>query len=103
MMKKIVFAIPLCIVLFSSCGGNKKDVCTCVKESTKNLIDKGFDIDPDNPEYPEGCEFMKELSQDEIEKQIDDACRDEVLEIIFQDFNMDDPDLGEMDTLSSSN
>jgi hypothetical protein len=46
---------------------------------------------------------MKELSQDEIEKQIDDACRDEVLEIIFQDFNMDDPDLGEMDTLSSSN
>jgi hypothetical protein len=96
-MKKIVLATALGLFALTSCGEKKKDVCTCLKESTQMMIDKGFDVDPDKPEYPEGCKYMSDMPQEEIDKQIDDACRDEIMKMIFGDFNFDDMDFDDME------
>jgi len=98
-MKKIVMAAALGLFILTSCGEKKKDVCTCLKESTQMMIDKGFDVDPDKPEYPEGCKYLADMAQEEIDKQIDDACRDEIMKMIFGDFNFDDMDFGDMDDM----
>ena len=87
------------LFVMTSCGEKKKDVCTCLKESTQAMIDKGFDVDPDKPEYPEGCKYLADMSQEEIDKQIDDACRDEIMKMIFGDFNFDDFDFGDMEDI----
>ncbi len=94
-MKKTVLAAALGLFILASCGEKKKDVCTCLKESTQMMIDKGFDVDPAEPEYPEGCKYMSDMSQEEIDKQIDDACRDEIMKMIFGDFNFDDLDFSD--------
>ncbi len=98
-MKKIVMVAALGLVVLASCGEKKKDVCTCMKEATQIMIDKGFDVDPNNPEYPEGCKYMSEMTQEDIDKQIDDACRDEIMKMIFGDFNFDDMDMGDMEEM----
>lgn len=98
-MKKIMMIATLGLFVMASCGEKKKDVCTCLKESTQAMIDKGFDVDPDKPEYPEGCKYLADMSQEEIDKQIDDACRDEIMKMIFGDFNFDDFDFGDMDDM----
>jgi hypothetical protein len=96
-MNKVILVASLVLFAMTSCGEKKKDVCTCMKESTQLMIDKGFEVDPEKPEYPEGCEYMSELSQDEINKQINDACREEIMKMIFGDFNFDETNLDETD------
>jgi hypothetical protein len=70
-----------------------------MKEATQIMIDKGFDVDPNNPEYPDGCKYLSDMSQEDIDKQIDDACRDEIMKMIFGDFNFDDMDFGDMEDM----
>lgn len=101
-MKKIVMVAAMGLIVLASCGEKKKDVCTCMKEATQIMIDKGFDVDPNNPEYPEGCKYLADMSQEDIDKQIDDACRDEIMKMIFGDFNFDDMDFGDMDDIDFS-
>jgi hypothetical protein len=101
-MRKISIVALLSLFILASCGEKKKDVCTCLKESTQMMIDKGFDVDPEKPEYPEGCKYLADMSQDEIDKQIDEACRDEIMKMIFGDFNFDDFDFGEMGDADST-
>ena len=39
------------------------------------------------------------MTQEDIDKQIDDACRDEIMKMIFGDFNFDDMDMGDMEDI----
>ncbi len=96
-MKKIVMVAALGLFVLASCGEKKKDVCTCMKEATQMMLDKGFENMSEEPEYPEGCKYIADMSQEEIDKQIDDACREELMKMIFGDFNFDDLDLGDME------
>lgn len=96
-MNKVILVSSIVLFAVASCGEKKKDVCTCLKESTQLMIDKGFEVDPEKPEYPEGCKYMSELSQDEIDKQINESCREEIMKMIFGDFNFDEMNLDETD------
>ncbi len=90
-------AAALGVFVLTSCGEKKKELCECVKESTKMMLEKGFENMSDEPEYPEGCAYVKDMSQEDIEKQLDDKCREEIMKLIFGDFNFDDMDMGNME------
>jgi hypothetical protein len=67
-----------------------------MKESTQLMIDKGFDVDPNKPEYTEGCEYLEDMSQEEIDNQLDEKCQDEIMKMIFGDFDFDNMEFDEM-------
>jgi hypothetical protein len=60
-----------------------------MKEASQKLVNEGFEVDG-SERYPEGCNYMSEMNQEEIDKQLTDDCRKEIWNIMFGEKEMED-------------